>query len=160
MKRLVLFAVVGSGIGAGAALARGDSTAEDGASQPDLKTAAMSGAAAGGFVGLILDRRARRRRKSKLAGYAEKAKPKVEGAVEAAFSAAEIALPKVEAVAEVVRERAKKRAVEVSGVAREKAAEAAIHAKHVAAERADIAKRKAKKSGHKKAAKALDLLPV
>jgi hypothetical protein len=172
MKRLVLFALVGGGIGAGAALARSDAPSEGNAPQPDLKTAAMSGAAAGGFVGFVLDRRAKRKaRKTKLVGYAHKARPKVEAALDAAFAAAEIALPKVEAVAEVARERAKERAVEAGGVAREKAAEAsaaarekaaeaAIHAKHVAAERADIAKRKAKKSGHPKTAKALDLLPV
>src|SRR3989442_1773065 len=63
MKRLVLFALVGGGIGAGVALARSDSTSDVTASEPDLKTAAVSGAAAGGFVGLVLDRRARRRRK-------------------------------------------------------------------------------------------------
>jgi hypothetical protein len=172
MKRLVLFAVVGSGIGAGAALARSDSTTEDSAAQPDLKTAAMTGAAAGGFVGFVLDRRAKRKtRKTKLVGYAQKARPKVEAALDAAFAAAEIALPKVEAAAEVARERAKERAVEASSIARDKAAEAstaareraaeaAIHAKHAAAERADMAKRKAKKRGHTKAAKALDLLPV
>ncbi|MEY2420762.1 MAG: hypothetical protein QOI95_829 [Acidimicrobiaceae bacterium] len=172
MKRLVVFALVGGGIGAGAALARNDAPSDGSAPQPDLKTAAMSGAAAGGFIGFVLDRRAKRKaRKTKLVGYAHKARPKVEAALEAAFAAAEIALPKVEAAAEVARERAKERAVEAGGVAREKAveagaaareraAEAAIHAKHVAAERADIAKRKAKKGGHPKAAKALDLLPV
>jgi hypothetical protein len=183
MKRLVLCALVGGGIGAGAAFVRSDPTSDGNGSEPDLKTAAMSGAAAGGFVGLILDRRAKRKaRKTKLVGYAHKARPRVEAALDAAFAAAEIALPKVEAAAEVARERAKERAVEAGGVAREKAAEAgaaardraaeasaaareraaeaAIHAKHVAAERADLAKRKAKKGGHPKAAKALDLLPV
>ena len=157
MKRLVLFAVIGSGIGAGAALARSDSTSEDGAAQPDLKTAVVGGAAAGVFVGLILDRRAKRKaRKTKLVGYAKKARPKAEAALEAAFAAAEIALPKLEAAAEGARDRARERAE----IARPKVEAAAIHAKHVAAERADIAKRKAKKSGHPKAAKALDLLPV
>ena len=168
MKRLVLFAVLGGGIGAGAALARSDSTPEDSALQTDLKTAALSGAAAGGFVGLVLDRRAKRKaRKTKLVGYAHKARPRVEAALDAAFAAAEIALPRVEAAAEVARERAKEKAAETrpkvehaAEITRERAAEAAIHAKHVAAERADIAKRKAKKSGHPKAAKALDLLPV
>src|SRR5687768_5060602 len=88
MKRLVLFAVLGSGIGAGAAFARSDPTAEDSASQTDLKTAALSGAAAGGFVGLVLDRRAKRKaRKTKLVGYAHKARPKMEAALDAAFAA-------------------------------------------------------------------------
>jgi hypothetical protein len=111
MKRLVLCALVGGGIGAAAVTVRSDPTSDGDGPAPDLKTAAMSGAAAGGLVGLILDRRARRKaRKTKLVEYAHKAKPKVEEVVEAAFSAAEIAIPKVEAVAEVVRERAKKRA--------------------------------------------------
>jgi hypothetical protein len=187
MKRLVLFALVGGGIGAGAALARSSDTPADGngsqGSQPDLKTAALTGAAAGGFVGLVLDRRAKRKaRKTKLVGYAHKARPKAEAALEAAFAAAEIALPKLEAAAESARERAKEKAevtlpkveaaasgardkakekaVEAADLARERAAEVAIHAKHRAAERADIAKRKAKKSGHPKTAKALELLPV
>ena len=184
MKRLVLFALVGGGIGAGAALARsGDTTTDSTGSSPDLKTAAVSGAAAGGFVGFVLDRRAKRKaRKTKLVGYAHKARPKAEAALDAAFAAAEIALPRLEAAAEVARgrakekaeialpkmeaaasvarEKAKEKAVEASDIARERAAEAAIHARHRAAERADIAKRKAKKRGRKKTAKALDLLPV
>jgi hypothetical protein len=172
MKRLVLFALVGGGVGAGAAFVRSDSSASGDAPQADLKTAAISGAAAGGFVGLILDRRAKRKaRKTKLVGYAHKAKPKVEAALEAAFAAAEFALPRVEAAAEVARERAKERAevtipkVEAAASiardkAKEKAAEAVIHAKHVAGERADIAKRKAETSGHQKTAKVLDLLPL
>src|SRR2546422_1018132 len=102
MKRLVLFALIGGGIGAGAAFARSDPTTGGSESSDGLKNAALGGAA------------------------------------------------------EVARERA----VEAGSIAREKAAETAIHAKHVAAERADIAKHKAKKSGHPRAAKALDLLPV
>src|SRR5258705_4154232 len=113
MKRLVLFAALGGGIGAGAALARSDSSSEEGAPQTDLKTAALSGAAAGGFVGLLLDRRANRKaRKTKLVGYAEKARPKVDAVVEAAFTAAEIALPKMEHAAGVARTRAKRKAAE------------------------------------------------
>jgi hypothetical protein len=184
MKRLVLFAVVGGGIGAGAMLARSDSSpgspetstsnaGTTGSGSLDLKKAAIGGAAAGGLVGLLLDRRAKRKRRqyTKLTGYADKAKPKVESAMEAAFAAAEFALPKVERATEIARERAREKAVEGAKVAREKASaaadvardkatESAIHARHVAAERADLAKHKAKKSGHPRTAKALDLLPV
>jgi colicin import membrane protein len=191
MKRLVLCALIGGGIGAGAAIARSDPTAGESESSDGLKNAALSGAAGGAFVGFVLDRRAKRKRakNDRLLGYAEKARPRVESAVEAAFTAAEFALPIIEAKASVARERAREKAIEArpkvehaaevareraaeagsaardkaaeaGSAAREKAAEAAIHAKHVAAERADIAKRKARKSGHPKAAKALDLLPV
>jgi hypothetical protein len=111
MKRLILFALIGGGIGAVAAYTRSDSSNGDGDPPTDLTTAAVSGAAAGGLLGLILDRRAKRKtRKPKLVGYAHRARPKVEAALDAAFTAAEIALPKVEAVAEVARDRAKERA--------------------------------------------------
>jgi len=181
MKRLVVCALIGGGIGAGAAFARSDPTAGESESSEGLKNAALSGAAGGAFIGFVLDRRAKRKRKqenARLLGYAEKARPRVDAAVEAAFTAAEFALPIIEAKAGAARERAKERAIEArpkvehvaevarekaadaGSVARERAAEAAIHAKHVAAERAEVAKRKAKKSGHPKAAKALDLLPV
>src|SRR3954468_8527250 len=91
MKRLVLFALVGGGIGAGAAYFRSDPTAgssDEGTS--DLTKQAASGAAAGAVVGLLLDRRAKRKRQknSMLTGYADKARPKVDAAVEAAFAAA------------------------------------------------------------------------
>src|SRR5213076_2842610 len=100
-------------IGAVAALVQSDPTAAGSDEGTEVKTAAVSGAAAGGLIGLILDRRARRKRKAKstLVGYSEKARPKVDAAVDAAFAAAEFALPKVEAAAQVARERAKEKAL-------------------------------------------------
>ena len=185
MKRLVVCALIGGGIGAGVAFARSDPTVGDAESSDGLTNAAISGAAGGALLGFILDRRAKRKKRREnavLLGYAEKARPKVDAAVDAAFAAAEIALPILEARAGAAREKAKDTAVQAAGVAKEKAAEAgsiardkaaeagsmardkaaetAIHARHAAAERADLARRKAKKSGHPKAAKALDLLPV
>src|SRR5947207_1622982 len=101
MKRLVLCALIGGGIGAVAAFARSDPTTGGSESSDGLKNAALGGVAGGAFVGFVLDRRAKRKRKqnAKLLGYAEKARPRVESAVEAAFAAAEIALPIVEAKA-------------------------------------------------------------
>ena len=171
MKRLVLCALIGGGIGAGAAFVRSDPTAGESEASNGMTNAAVTGAAGGAVIGFLLDRRAKRKRRSALVGYAEKARPKVDAAVDAAFSAAEVALPIIEARAVAARERAKETAAQAAGVAKEKAAEAsvvardkaaetAIHARHVAAERADLARHKAKKSGHPKAAKALDLLPV
>ena len=171
MKRLVLCALIGGGIGAGVAFARSDPTSGESEASNGMTNAAMTGAAGGALLGFVLDRRAKRKRRSALVGYADKARPKVDAAVEAAFSAAEVALPIIEARAAAARERAKEtaaqaagvakeRAAEAAGVAKERAAETAIHARHAAAERADLARHKAKKSGHPKAAKALDLLPV
>ena len=171
MKRLVLCAVIGGGIGAGAAFFRSDPTSGESEASNGMTNAAMTGAAGGAVLGFFLDRRAKRKRRSALVGYAEKARPRVDAAVDAAFSAAEVALPIIEARASAARERAKETAAQAAGVARERAAEAgsvareraaetAIHARHAAAERADLARHKAKKSGHPKAAKALDLLPV
>ena len=173
MKRLVLCALIGGGIGAGVEFARSDPSAGESESSDGMKNAAIGGVAGGALLGFVLDRRAKRKKRqaSALAGYAEKARPKVDAAVDVAFSAAEFALPIIEARAAAARDRAKETAVQAAGVAKDKAAEAgsiardkaaetAIHARHVAAERADLARHKAKKSGHPKAAKALDLLPV
>jgi hypothetical protein len=171
MKRLVLCALIGGGIGAGVAFTRSDPTSGESEASNGMKNAAMTGEAGGALLGFVLDRRAKRKRRSALVGYADKARPKVDAAVEAAFSAAEVALPIIEARAAAARERAKEtaaqaagvakeRAAEASAAARDKAAETAIHARHAAAERADLARHKVKKSGHPKAAKALDLLPV
>ena len=173
MKRLVLCALIGGGIGAGVAFARSDPTAGESESSDGMKNAAIGGLAGGAFLGLVLDRRAKRKRKenARLLGYAEKARPRVDAAIDAAFSAAEVALPIIEARASAAREKAKETAIQAGGVAkdkateagaiaRDKAAETAIHAKHAAMERAELARRKAKTSGHPKAAKALDLLPV
>ena len=160
MKRLVLCAVIGGGIGAGAAFFRSDPTSGESEASNGMTNAAMTGAAGGAVLGFLLDRRAKRKRRSALVGYAEKARPRVDAAVDAAFSAAEVALPIIEARAAAARERAKETAAQAAGVAKDKAAETAIHARHAAAERADLARHKAKKSGHPKAAKALDLIPV
>ena len=141
MKRLVVCALIGGGIGAGVAFTRSDPTVGGSESSGGMKNAAISGAAGGAFLGFVLDRRAKRRKKREsatLLGYAEKARPRVDAAVDAAFAAAEIALPILEARAGAAREKAKETAVQAAGVAR----------------------RKAKKSGHPKTAKALDLLPV
>ena len=148
MKRLVVCALIGGGIGAGAAFARSDPTAGESESSEGLKNAALSGAAGGAFVGFVLDRRAKRKRKAKLVGYAEKTRPKVDAAVDAVFSAAEIALPIIEAKAGAARERAKERAIE----ARPKVEHAAEVAREKAADVGSVAR--------EKAAKALDLLPV
>ena len=115
MKRLVLCALIGGGIGAGAAFARSDPTTGESESSDGLKNAALSGVAGGAFVGFVLERRARRKRKrnATLLGYAEKARPRVDAALDAAFSAAEIALPIIEAKANVARERAKEKAIEL-----------------------------------------------
>jgi hypothetical protein len=138
MKRLVLCAVIGGGIGAAAAFVRSDPTVGESEASNGMTNAAVTGAAGGAVIGFLLDRRAKRKRRTTLVGYAEKARPKVDAAVEAAFSAAEIALPIIEARASAARERAKETATQAAGVAKEKA----------------------KKSGHPNAAKALDLLPV
>ena len=62
MKRLVVCALIGGGIGAGAAFARSDPTAGESESSEGLKNAALSGAAGGAFIGFVLDRRAKRKR--------------------------------------------------------------------------------------------------
>jgi RecA/RadA recombinase len=141
MKRLVLCALIGGGIGAGAAFARSDPTTGGSESSDGLKNAALGGAAGGAVVGFVLDRRAKRKRKTTLVGYAEKTRPRVDAAVDAVFSAAEIALPIIEAKASVARERAKEKAIE----ARPKVEHAAEVAREVTRDRA---------------AKARHLLPV
>jgi hypothetical protein len=117
MKRLLFGALVGGAVGASVTFFRGDTQTEeaDPATDPfaangrsPLVTAALAGAAAGAFVGFVLDRRAKRA--SKLVGYARKARPSVESAtltaVDKLFDAAEYALPVVEHAAIAARGRA------------------------------------------------------
>jgi hypothetical protein len=90
---------------------------------------AAEGAAIGGLVGFVFDRRTARRAQAAMAAaplltrLAREARPKVEAAAEVALEkareAAELARPRVEAAAEVALEKAR----EAADVARERAAD-------------------------------------
>jgi hypothetical protein len=110
MRKMLTFAFLGGAVGAGVAIAKSTNATTDPAVQDEgaaMKTVGGA-AAAGAFLGLLFDRRSKRRAKqvakgakvaAVVAGAAKAAKPKLEHAFE-------VARPRLEQAAEVTREAA------------------------------------------------------
>ncbi len=110
MRKMITFALLGGAVGAGVAIAKSTSATADPAAQDEgaaMKTVGGA-AAAGAFLGLLFDRRAKKRAKhvakgakvaAAVAGAAKAAKPKFEHAIE-------VARPRLEQAAEATREAA------------------------------------------------------
>ncbi len=110
MRKMLTFALLGGAVGAGVAIAKSTNGPMDAAADDEgaaMKTVGGA-AAAGAFLGLLLDRRAKTRAKrvatgakvaAAVAGVAKAAKPKLEHAIE-------VSRPRLEQAAEVTREAA------------------------------------------------------
>ena len=121
MRKMVTFALLGGAVGAGVAIAKSTSDTADPAAQDEgqaMKTVGGA-AAAGAFLGLLFDRRAKKRAKqmakgakvaAAVAGAAKAAKPKLEHAFEVSKPrlehALEVSKPRLEQALEVTREAA------------------------------------------------------
>jgi hypothetical protein len=121
MRKMVTFALFGGAVGAGIAIAKSTNATSDPAAQDEgtaMKTVGGA-AAAGAFLGLLFDRRSKRRAKQvgkgakvavAVAGAAKAAKPKLEHAFEVGKPkfehALEMAKPRLEQAAELTREAA------------------------------------------------------
>jgi hypothetical protein len=121
MRKMLTFALLGGAVGAGVAIAKStNGTAETAAQDEGQAMKTVGGAAAAGaFVGLVLDRRAKKRAKqvakgaklaATVAGVAKAAKPKLEHAIEIGKPrlehAIEVSLPKLEQAAGATRDAA------------------------------------------------------
>jgi hypothetical protein len=110
MRKMLTFALLGGAVGAGVAIAKSTNGTAETAPQDESQTMKTVGgaAAAGAFLGLVLDRRAKKRAKrvakgaklaATVAGVAKAAKPKIEHAIE-------VSRPRLEQAAELTREAA------------------------------------------------------
>lgn len=118
MRKMLTFALLGGAVGAGVAIAKSTNGTAESASQDESQAMKTVGgaAAAGAFVGLLLDRRGKKRAKkvakgakvaATVAGVAKAAKPRLEHAFEATKPvlehAIEVSRPRLEQAAEATR---------------------------------------------------------